>query len=136
MHDLNTLILEFVNGAAGYYRPLDILFVIVTSYYTLIMVGIAVVYYIGIYVPMHQEGMARIRAFRYAAMAIVAVGVATLASSIIKVLVEYPRPFKTLTDLHVLITLPDSYSFPSGHATFTMALAVVVYANHRRLGTL
>ncbi|MDB5188533.1 MAG: phosphatase family protein [Candidatus Nomurabacteria bacterium] len=136
MHNLNIAMLEFINGGAGYYHPLDVLFVIVTSYYTLIMVGLIVTYYIGIYIPWHQEGMARIRAFRYAGMAILAVSLATITSSIIKILVAYPRPFKTLTDLHVLITLPDSYSFPSGHATFTMALAVVVYANHRRLGTL
>ncbi len=56
--------------------------------------------------------------------------------SAVKVLVAFPRPFKTVPNIHTLISLPASYSFPSGHAALTMAMATAVYVYNKRLGTL
>lgn len=136
MPNLNTQLLEFVNRAAGYYHPLDELFVVATSYYTLLVIGVAVAYYIALHVPMKQEGMARLRAFKDAAIVLLSVLLTWIAVTAIKVLVAYPRPFKTIPSLHVLISLPNDYSFPSGHAALTMALATAVYMYHKRLGAL
>jgi undecaprenyl-diphosphatase len=134
MPNLNTRLLEFINNAAGYYRPLDILFVVVTSYITLTIVGLVVLYYLGVYIPSKQEGMARLRAMKNAGMVVLSVFVTWVIVEIVKVAVGFPRPFETLKNLHVLISLPSGYSFPSGHAAVTMALATAVYFNHRRLG--
>ena len=40
---------------------------------------------------------------------------------IIKNLVMRPRPFTVISELHVLSALPDSWSFPSGHACSSFA---------------
>jgi undecaprenyl-diphosphatase len=135
LSSFNTRLFEFINGAAGYYHPLDVLFVIATSVVTLIIVGIAVFYYFALYLPWQQEGMARIQAFKRAWAIIVSLFLTWLVVSVTKVLIATPRPFETVKNLHVLISLPASYSFPSGHAALTMALATAVYYYNERLGT-
>lgn len=136
MPSINTRLFEFVNNAAGYYHPLDLVFVIATSYVTLIILGIAVGYYFIIHLPWREEGVARIQAFKNAWRIVWGVALTFIVVSIIKVVVAFPRPFQTLKNLHVLISLPDGYSFPSGHAAITMALATGVYFYRRRLGEL
>ena len=136
MPNINTQLLEFINNAAGQYRPLDVLFVTVTSYVTLVLVGVAVTYYFLVYLPWRAEGTARLTAFRNAWDIIWSVVLTTIIVSLIKVWVAYPRPFETLKNLHILITRPDSFSFPSGHAAVTMALATAVYFYRKRLGEL
>jgi undecaprenyl-diphosphatase len=134
MPNLNTRLFEFVNNAVGYYRPLDVLFIIATSFYTLVVVGIVVIYYMGFYVPMKQKGITHIQTLKHMGMVVLSLAVTFVTVSIIKVAVAFPRPFKTLPNLHVLISLPTDYSFPSGHAALTMALATAVYCYHKRLG--
>ena len=136
MPSLNTRIFEFINNAAGYYHPLDFLFIAATSYITLVILGLAVGYYFIIYLPWHQEGMARIQAFQNAWKIVWGIFLTYIAVSIIKLLVAFPRPFQTLKNLHVLISRPNGYSFPSGHAAITMALATSVYFYRKRLGEL
>lgn len=46
--------------------------------------------------------------------------------TILKNIIQRPRPFLTLTDLHPLISLPTSYSFPSGHASSAFAGALII----------
>lgn len=46
--------------------------------------------------------------------------------TILKDTIQRPRPFLTLTDLHPLISLPTSYSFPSGHASSAFAGALII----------
>ncbi|WP_297520712.1 phosphatase PAP2 family protein [uncultured Clostridium sp.] len=46
--------------------------------------------------------------------------------TILKDLIQRPRPFLTLTNLHPLISLPTSYSFPSGHASSAFAGALII----------
>ncbi len=133
---LNTRLFEFVNGAAGYYHPLDLLFIFVTSYWSLAAVGLLVAYHVAIHTPLHKEGIARVQAFKRAGMIAISVAATFVVVSIIKVLVAFPRPFQTLHNLRVLISLPDGYSFPSAHAAVTMALATAVYFHHKRLGEL
>ncbi len=136
MPNLNTRLFEFINGAAGYSRPLDIFFVTITSSITIFIVAVVVAYYFIAYLPSKQEGMARIRAFKDAGFIALSLLLTWIAVSIIKVAVAFPRPFQTLSNFRVLISLPSGYSFPSGHAALTMALATAVYFYHRRLGEL
>lgn len=46
--------------------------------------------------------------------------------TILKNIIQRPRPFITLTDLHPLVSLPTSYSFPSGHASSAFAGAIII----------
>ncbi len=136
MPSINVRLLEFINGAVGYYRPLDDFFIVATSSIFISIIGAVLAYYFVIYLPFKQEGRARIKAFKDAGFIAGAMFLTWAVVSIIKVTVAFPRPFQTLTNLHVLISLPDSYSFPSGHAALTMALATAVYMHKKRLGTL
>lgn len=133
---LNTQLFEFINNAAGQYRPLDVLFVVATSYVTLLIVALGVAYYFLLYLPWRAEGMERLRAFKNGWNIVWSVFLTWIVVSVIKVLVAFPRPFQTLKNLHILISLPSSYSFPSGHAALTMALATSVYFYRKRLGEL
>lgn len=54
-------------------------------------------------------------------------------TEILKYTFAHPRPFVELANFPSLI--PETgYSFPSGHATFFMALGVAIYLVHRRAG--
>lgn len=130
----NTRAFEFINGGVGHFRSLDIFFVSSTSYSTLAVVAVGVLSYFIFYLPSHQEGMARVRALRDAWQIIWAVLLTWIIVSLIKIVIAFPRPFQTLQNLHVLISQPSSYSFPSGHAAVTMALATAVYFHKKRLG--
>jgi undecaprenyl-diphosphatase len=133
---LNTQLFEFINRGVGYYHPVDTFFVTATSAYTIAIVGFLVAVYLAIYLPLRHSGAERRRLFKHAAMVAVSVAVTYVIVAVVKVLVAYPRPFQTLSNLHVLISLPTDYSFPSGHAALTMALATAVYFQRKRLGEL
>lgn len=56
-----------------------------------------------------------------------------LASYVFKFLFHTLRPFNAFPQVQSLI--PESgYSFPSGHATFFMALAVAIFFYHKKAG--
>lgn len=46
--------------------------------------------------------------------------------SILKDIIQRPRPFLSMPELHPIISLPSSYSFPSGHASASFAFAVII----------
>lgn len=54
--------------------------------------------------------------------------------TVIGVLVQRPRPFLGLSDMHLLVSRESSYSFPSGHAAVAFALAFVMYRHDRDWG--
>jgi len=56
-------------------------------------------------------------------------------SQIIKLLIHTPRPFLKLANVQSLLS-ETGFSFPSGHATFYMALAFSLFFNHKKIGYL
>jgi undecaprenyl-diphosphatase len=55
-------------------------------------------------------------------ISLISLGLAVLLTDgILKFLLERPRPFETMDQLSILIRKPISYSFPSGHATYSGA---------------
>lgn len=52
-----------------------------------------------------------------------------IITELIKNTVKEPRPFLTLHNLHLLISAPPGYSFPSGHtsAAFVAAFVIAIY---------
>ena len=51
----------------------------------------------------------------------------------LKKIIQSPRPFNFLPKVIALLSEKD-FSFPSGHATFYMALAVAIFLNHKKAG--
>ncbi len=54
-------------------------------------------------------------------------------SQILKIIIHTPRPFISFLNVSPLVH-ETSYSFPSGHATFFMALAMALYFSHKKVG--
>ena len=59
--------------------------------------------------------------------------IAYLADTILKYIIRTPRPFDVFTQVHPLFA-ESWYSFPSGHATFFMALAFSIFFLHKKAG--
>jgi len=59
--------------------------------------------------------------------------VAYLVADILKIFIHTPRPFDAFSSVHALIS-ETGYSFPSGHATFFMALAFSLFFSHKKAG--
>jgi len=57
---------------------------------------------------------------------IIAIIFADIAIGILKVLINEPRPFITLDNIHLLTNETDPYSFPSGHTGNIFALATAL----------
>lgn len=55
-------------------------------------------------------------------------------TEVLKYIIHAPRPFIKLQDVISLVSESPYSSFPSGHATFFMALAVCIYLTHKRAG--
>ena len=59
---------------------------------------------------------------------------AWIIAQILKVIIEAPRPFEILFDVNPLFLHGGMDSFPSGHATFFMALAISIFISHKKIG--
>jgi len=59
--------------------------------------------------------------------------IAYLAASILKIFIHVPRPYDAFSQVHSLFS-ESGYSFPSGHATLFMALAVSIFITHKKAG--
>jgi len=60
---------------------------------------------------------------------------AWVVATIIKMIVKAPRPYLIFPDISPLLSKTD-FSFPSGHATFFMALGVAIYLSHKKAGVI
>jgi undecaprenyl-diphosphatase len=66
--------------------------------------------------------------------ALAANGISNVAVQILKRVVARPRPCDAFGRPLALVRLPDPFSFPSGHASASTALAVTLTAAHPWLG--
>lgn len=57
---------------------------------------------------------------------------AILGEGIIKHIIQRPRPFIEVNSIHLLVSKPKSFSFPSGHTTAAFAAAVVLSKYFRK----
>src|SRR3989339_970136 len=60
-------------------------------------------------------------------------GVAYVFSKILKILIHTNRPFVEFSNVQVLGSA-TGFAFPSGHATFFMALAIAIFLIHKKAG--
>ena len=74
---------------------------------------------------------------RAGAAMLIALGVGYLLGNVfLKNLVMRPRPFVSHTDLTALLDPGDQWSFPSGHALSSFAVATALYFFHHKTGFL
>ena len=58
---------------------------------------------------------------------------AWILAYILKIIIYTPRPFEVFSNIVPLFS-ESGYAFPSGHATFFMALAFALFFNHKKAG--
>lgn len=58
---------------------------------------------------------------------------AYILSSVLKIFIHIPRPYDAFPAVHSLFS-ETGFSFPSGHATFFMALAFSIFFLHKKAG--
>ena len=66
-------------------------------------------------------------------LSIVALLFSDIIAVVLKHLIHEPRPFATLSNLHLLISENDPFSFPSGHATSTVSVVTFLILNMKEL---
>lgn len=131
--NINLTIFHFINNAAGHSKLLDSGMVFLTTYLAY-SVSIIVALYVCVWLPFKRSRpMTRLRSLAQGTELFFSTLVTAVIVTVLKVLIAEPRPFVTLTNVHLLIT-ETGYSFPSRHATITFAIATIVYLYHRSLG--
>lgn len=92
---------------------------------------VLVVVLIVIILYAHLKGKKTLR--RITILALIAFLCSDLVTAILKNLVNEPRPFVSLDNVHLLITEDDPLSFPSGHSTSTLSVVTFYILNMKEL---
>ena len=117
---MNLNFFNYLNSLAGQSLFVDRLIIFTADYLGWVILGWALIYFIF---------------FRRAKISLLLIPLAAwLASEVIQRLTTWPRPFAYLPEVQKLVEHVPDGSFPSSHATFFFALALVVLSFSRRWG--
>jgi undecaprenyl-diphosphatase len=128
---VDTWLEQIINGPAGHHAVLDAFMRDAATWAVPIFVAIVAAWFAIGWV----RGLAAER--RAALTALVAAGGALLLNQVVLLLWERPRPFEAHPgSVTTLLSRSADPSFPSDHAAAAVAIAVVLFLAHRRLGGL
>ncbi|MGE0025577.1 MAG: phosphatase PAP2 family protein [Thermoleophilia bacterium] len=120
---------QFINGAAGHHAALDTFMRDAATWAVPVFIAIVAGWFLFGWVA----GRAAER--RGALTALLAAGGALLANQIVLQFWQRPRPFDAHPgEVVTLVSRTADPSFPSDHAAASVAIAVVLFLAHRRLG--
>lgn len=122
---MNNVIFYFFNNLAYQSRIIDNLIIFLGVYFPFIVIALAVIF-LFFY---HKKSPKEVFIVFFSS------SLAWVIAKILKVLVHSDRPFIALKNTNLLFR-DDSFAFPSGHATFFMALAVALFFHHKKTGYL
>ncbi len=132
---MNDTIFLFLNNLSNQSAFMDSLIVFFSFYLPYIVIAAA-----GIFIFMHHEVfksgnpiLAIFEKKKEISRAFLTGVLAWLVAKFLKLLFAIARPVNALDNINPLLVKTD-YSFPSGHATFFMALAFSIYFFHKRAG--
>jgi undecaprenyl-diphosphatase len=134
---MNQIIFIYLHNLANQSFFLDWLIIFSSNLFGMIMLGFAI-----IFLFFHRDGVFDYRQpflqlknkIKEISLVFLSGVVAWAVSAIIKYIVMASRPFIVYENLKPLFLHGALDSFPSGHATFFMALAVSLFLKHRRFG--
>lgn len=141
----NLSIFHTINSIAGRSYAFDQLIIFLSNWFGYVLLaGLLVFFVLRIYKRQNPRNISgTLPPIRYYStvleegwsifVVLVAAITAYATAVAIKEMVVSPRPFEVLSNAHVLYTHGGGDSFPSGHATFYMALAVSLFFYHRRI---
>lgn len=121
---MNESIFTFFYGFAHLNRALDAAIGFIAVWY-----GFIILFVLFVYLYRHEDRWQGIKDI----VVVLAVAVAAyVIAYALKNVFHTLRPFDALSSVHPLLS-ESGYAFPSGHATFFMALASILWFYHRRL---
>lgn len=121
---MNESIFYFFYSLAHQSSALDAVISLVANEYGLVILALLVVYLFE-----HQD---KKKGARDLVVVLAAAVVAWFLAHFLKGVFHTPRPFDALSWVKPLV-IESGYAFPSGHATFFMALAAALWFYHKRL---
>jgi len=132
---MNNVIFFFFYSLAHQSKILDWVVILFAQYFPYLVIILA-----GLFLLFHHEVFQADNPFQVflqkkkeILLAFVAGILAYVLASILKIFIHTPRPFDIFSSVHSLI--PETgFSFPSGHATFFMALAFSIFFYHKKAG--
>ena len=132
---MNNAIFSFFYSFAHQSKILDAIVVFSAVYFPYIVIILA-----ALFLLFHHEVFGAAEPFRVfiqkkkeILLAFFTGIVAYLVADILKIFIHTPRPYDAFLMVHSLF--PETgFSFPSGHATFYMALAVSIFFYHKKAG--
>jgi len=122
---MNETIFYLINSIAGHSQFFDQLIIFLSDHFGYFLV-------FGLFLSLFIYNDKK-QAVRNILIVFMSAFFAYVVAYIFKHLLPHPRPFEVLSDVYVLYTHGGGDSFPSGHATFFMALATSLFFFHRRL---
>jgi undecaprenyl-diphosphatase len=122
---MDTTLFEIVNHLAGKFPVLDAAMLFSAKYLFILFAFTLVFFYLTF--QANQQRMA----FLAGVSTLIALGVA----QIVAFLVSRPRPYVNHV-AHLLIARTNDPSFPSDHATFCFAIAMMIWLHNRKVGRL
>ena len=119
---MNNIVFFFFYNLAHQSQIFDNVIIFFAVYFPYLVIALA-----GIFLLFYRKS------WREFFIVFISSGVAYVFSKVLKILIHMPRPFDAFSQVSSLI--PETgYAFPSGHATFFMALAVAIFLLHKKVG--
>lgn len=131
---MNDLIFSFLHNLANKSSSFDVM-VIFFAEYLPYMIIIFTIIFLFFHYEIFQKRYplkAYIRKIKEIILVFFSGIFAWFLANLIKIIIKVPRPFLSLDDVFPLLDKTD-FSFPSGHATFYMALAFSFYFIHKKI---
>ena|ERR1035437_6041361 len=132
---MNNQIFFFFYSLAHQSKILDNVIVFFAVYFPYVVVILA-----GLFLLFHHEVLKAEEPFRVfmekkreILMVFFSGCLAWVLAYILKILIHIPRPFDVFSQVRSLFS-ESGYAFPSGHATFFMALAISIFFLHKKAG--
>ena len=132
---MNQTLFLFLNSFAGKSMGVDDVIIFIADllpYLMIIFAGIFLVLHFKIFKSFNNFLLLK-KKWKEIIFVPVSASIAWFFSFVLKILIQEPRPFRVLETATPLIT-ETGFSFPSGHATFFMALAVAIFFLNKKTG--
>ena len=125
---MNNQIFFFFYNLAHQSQIIDNIIIFFAVYFPYLVIALA-----GILLLFYLPAQAGRKFSREFFTVFISSGVAYAFFKVLKILFQVPRPFDALSGVNALYEA-TGFAFPSGHATFFMALAIAIFILHKKTG--
>ncbi|HZD23165.1 MAG TPA: phosphatase PAP2 family protein [Acidimicrobiia bacterium] len=128
---MDEIFFRFLNGLAGQWGPVDQLIQLLSSDHLFPLLSVLALVWLWLAAIDEEE---RVIFQRGALSALLAVGLASAAVTILAILFGKARPFTELANVHLLFYRPTDPAFPANSVAVVVAAGTAIARQHRHLG--